>query len=54
MIDRALNLLYYGVSAVLIFYIFKSLKGSMGNIGKGPGGSGGGNDVFGFGKSNVK
>ncbi|CAD8208329.1 unnamed protein product [Paramecium pentaurelia] len=52
MIDRALNLLYYGVSAVLIFYIFKSLKGSMGNIGKGPGG--GGNDVFGFGKSNVK
>lgn len=51
MVDRALNLLYYGVSAVLIFYIFKSLKGSMGNMGKG---GGSGNDVFGFGKSNVK
>ncbi|CAD8210577.1 unnamed protein product [Paramecium octaurelia] len=52
MVDRALNLLYYGVSAVLIFYIFKSLKGTMGNMGKG--GGSGGNDVFGFGKSNVK
>ncbi|CAD8202521.1 unnamed protein product [Paramecium pentaurelia] len=51
MIDRALNLLYYGVSAVLIFYIFKSLKGGIGNAGKG---GSGGNDVFGFGKSNVK
>ncbi|CAD8197839.1 unnamed protein product [Paramecium octaurelia] len=49
MLDRALNLLYYGVSAVLIFYIFKSLKGSMGK-----GGGSGGNNVFGFGKSNVK
>ncbi|CAK65107.1 unnamed protein product (macronuclear) [Paramecium tetraurelia] len=52
MVDRALNFVYYGVSLLVIIYLFKSFKGSMGNMGKG--GGSGGNDVFGFGKSNVK
>jgi AFG3 family protein len=49
MFDRAVNVLYFGVTVVIALSLFKSLKGSMGNMGKG-----GGNDVFGFGKSNVK
>lgn len=51
--DRVLNVLYFGVTVTFVLVLFKSLKGSMGNINKGSGG-GGGNDVFGFGKSNVK
>ncbi|CAD8112255.1 unnamed protein product [Paramecium sonneborni] len=53
LMDRVLNVLYFGVTVTFVLVLFKSLKGSMGNINKGSGG-GGGNDVFGFGKSNVK
>lgn len=50
LIDRGLNVLYFGVTILIAVSVLKSLKGTLGNMGKG----GGGNDVFGFGKSNVK
>lgn len=43
-------MLYFGVTILIAVSVLKSLKGTLGNMGKG----GGGNDVFGFGKSNVK
>ncbi|CAD8194275.1 unnamed protein product [Paramecium octaurelia] len=54
LMDRVLNVLYFGVTVTLVIVLFQSLKGSMGSINKGSGGGAGGNDVFGFGKSNVK
>ncbi|CAD8120267.1 unnamed protein product [Paramecium sonneborni] len=54
LMDRVLNVLYFGVTVTFVLVLFKSLKGSMGNIKGSGGGGGGGNDVFGFGKSNVK
>ncbi|CAD8111866.1 unnamed protein product [Paramecium primaurelia] len=53
LMDRVLNVLYFGVTVTLVIVLFQSLKSSMGGINKGSGGAGG-NDVFGFGKSNVK
>lgn len=54
MIDRTINLVYLGVSMVIAYALFKSLRNTMSQINKQGGGGGGGQDFFGFGKSNVK
>ena len=54
MIDRAINVIYMGVSVFIAYVLFKSVKGSMGGAGGKGGGGGAGGDIFGFGKSNVK
>jgi len=53
MFDRAINIIYMGVTVLIAYVLFKSVKSSMGGAG-GKGGGGAGGDIFGFGKSNVK
>lgn len=49
-IDRTMNVLYFGVTVLIAVTLFRSIKSSMNQMGKG----GGGGDMFGFGKSVVK